>query len=37
MEDDKQIIVAYVVVLLIAALVAYAIYRGVYLGPLQSG
>lgn len=32
MESNKELIAAYVVILLIAALVAWAIYRGVYLG-----
>lgn len=32
MEDNKQLIVGYAVILLLAALVAWAIYHGVYLG-----
>ena len=36
MESDKQRYVAYVIFFLIAALVAWSIYRGFYLGPASS-
>lgn len=32
MEDNKQLVAAYAVILLIALLVGWAIYHGVYLG-----
>lgn len=34
--EGKDLVGAYVFLLLLAALVAYAIYRGIYLGPAQS-
>lgn len=34
--QGKELIAAYVFLVLLAALVAYAIYRGIYLGPASS-
>ncbi len=34
--EGKELIAAYVFLILLAALVAYAIYRGIYLGPTPS-